>query len=173
MGDVLKGSIELARITVPIDTQDTAVDLATRQFLFNKGLDYRHGTGHGIGAYLEVHEGPILVRMKNSKSGKFKPGMFFSDEPGYYKEGDFGLRLETILRVVKFEPVTLVPFEPKLINFEIMSPEQIEWLNNYNKLVLDQVGSRLLEANKTRAYDWVKERTSYVNPRESYVFKKY
>jgi len=184
--DVLKGSIELARITIPIDTQDTAVDLATRQFLFNKGLDYRHGTGHGIGAYLEVHEGPILVRMKNSKSGKFKPGMFFSDEPGYYKEGDFGLRLETILRVVKFEvdseeygefikfePVTLVPFEPKLINFEIMSPEQIEWLNNYNKLVLDQVGSRLLEANKTRGYNWVKERTSYVSPRESYVFQKY
>ena len=70
--DVLKGSIELARITIPIDTQDTAVDLATRQFLFNKGLDYRHGTGHGIGAYLEGHEGPILVRMKNSKSAKFQ-----------------------------------------------------------------------------------------------------
>ena len=104
---------------------------------------------------MKVHEGPILVRMKNSKPGSFKVGMFFSDEPGYYKEGDYGLRLETILRVtefevdgeeygkfVKFEPVTLVPFEPKLINFEMMSPEQIEWYNNYNKLTIEKVGSR-------------------------------
>jgi len=184
--DVLMGAIELARIIIPENTQDTAVDLATRQFLFNKGLDYRHGTGHGIGAYLEVHEGPLLVRMKNSKPGSFKVGMFFSDEPGYYKEGDFGLRLETILRVaefetegeeygkfVKFEPVTLVPFEPKLIKFEMMSPEQIEWYNNYNKLIMEQVGIRLLEAGKRRALDWVEARTKFVNPRESYVFKRW
>jgi len=181
--EVLMGAIELARIVVPEDTQDTAVDLATRQFLFNKGLDYRHGTGHGIGAYLEVHEGPILVRMSNSNPGKFKVGMFFSDEPGYYKEGDFGLRLETILRVVefegegdeygkfiKFEPVTLVPFEPKLIKFELMSPEQIEWYNNYNKVITEQVGMRLLEAGKQEAFDWIEARTKFVSPAESYLF---
>jgi len=184
--DVLKGAIELARIVVPEKTQDTAVDLVTRQFLFNKGLDYRHGTGHGIGAYLEVHEGPILVRMKNSNPGKFEVGMFFSDEPGYYKEGEFGLRLETILRVVdfesaeeaygkfiKFEPVTLVPFEPKLINFEMMSPEQIEWYNKYNQIIMTEVGTRLMESGKQRAYDWVEKRTKFVSPTESYVFKKW
>ena len=65
--------------------KDSSVDLATRQFLFNHGLDYRHGTGHGIGAYLEVHEGPIRVGMKNSIPGSFEVGMFFSDEPGYYQ----------------------------------------------------------------------------------------
>ena len=112
-------------------------------------------TGHGIGAYLEVHEGPILVRMKNSEPGEFRPGMFFSDEPGYYQEGDWGLRLETILRVVsaglpdngygdfiKFEPVTLVPFELKLINFSMLSPEQIDWYNEYNVKIRDLVGTR-------------------------------
>ena len=105
----------------------------------------------------QVHEGPILVRMKNSKPGNFEVGMFFSDEPGYYKEGEYGLRLETILRVVefeadgdeygkfiKFEPVTLVPFEQKLINFTMMTPEQIEWYNNYNQLTLREVGARLV-----------------------------
>ena len=105
--------------------------------------------------FYQVHEGPIRVHMKNSNPGNFKVGMFFSDEPGYYKEGDFGLRLENILRVVefegegdeygkfiKFEPVTLVPFEPKLIKFELMSPEQIEWYNNYNKVITEQVGMR-------------------------------
>ena len=112
-------------------------------------------SGHGIGAYLEVHEGPILVRMKNSEPGGFRPGMFFSDEPGYYQEGDWGLRLETILRVVsadlpdygygdfiKFEPVTLVPFEPKLIDFSLMNIRQIEWYNEYNALIREKVGPR-------------------------------
>ena len=155
--EVLQGAVELARVIVPNNTQDTAVDLATRQFLFRQGLDYRHGTGHGVGAYLDVHEGPIWLRMRNSagEPGELRPGIFFSDEPGYYQSGDWGLRLETVLRVVeadlphseygdfiKFEPVTLVPFEPKLINFSMLSSEQIDWLNDYNKMIRDTVGPR-------------------------------
>lgn len=153
--EVLQGAIELARLVVPDNTLDSSVDLATRQFLFQHGLDYLHGTGHGIGAYLEVHEGPILVRMRNTNPGRLQAGQFFSDEPGYYQEGDWGLRLESILQVVpatfehnqygnfiKFEAVTLVPFEPKLINFSLMSPEQIDWYNVYNQIIRDKVGPR-------------------------------
>lgn len=72
-----------------------------------------------------------------------------------------------------FEPVTLVPFEPKLIKFELLSPEQIEWYNNYNKVVMEQVGMRLLEAGKQEAFDWVDARTKFVSPKESYLFKKW
>ena len=153
--EVLAGAIDLASLVLPDNTQDSAVDLATRLPLFKKGLDYLHGTGHGIGAYGEVHEGPILVRMKNDKPGKFQTGVFFSDEPGYYQEGDWGLRLEQILMVVpaefeddtygnfiRFEAVTLVPFEPKLINFSLLKPEQIDWYNEYNFLIREKVGPR-------------------------------
>lgn len=171
--DVLMGAVELARVVVPEDTLDTAIDLATRQFLFRNGLNYRHGTGHGIGAYLKVHEGPIRVAMSGSSQAKLKPDMFFSDEPGYYQDGEFGIRLETILRIVasnlsassaygkfiQFEPVTLVPFEPKLINVSRMSREQVDWINEYNTIVLDKVGARLAAAGKERALRWLEQRT--------------
>ena len=123
------GAIDLASAKVPKSTKDGAVDLVTRQYLFEKGLNFRHGTGHGIGAYLKVstgvnslacrgdvlahyfkvHEGPIIVGMNNaaySLTGSFVPGMFFSDEPGYYEDGAFGIRLETILRVVSMNTST-------------------------------------------------------------------
>ena len=127
-----------------------------------------------VGAYLEVHEGPTLLNMKGSKPGQLTPGLFFSDEPGYYQEGDWGLRLETILQVVpanlppgdygdfiQFEPVTLVPFEPKLIKFELLSPEQAAWYDRYNSLVLDLVGSRLLQQGRDRGYQWLLSRTNH------------
>ena len=76
----------------------------TECFEFRKGLDYRHGTGHGIGSYLKVHEGPTYLGMRDRDyPSKLKPNMFFSDEPGYYKSGEFGIRLESILRVVPME----------------------------------------------------------------------
>ncbi len=81
---VLMGAIDLARSVVPANTEAGFVDLMTRNGLFQRGLDYRHGTGHGIGAYLKVHEGPILVRMSPG-GGKMQKNMFFSDEPGFYK----------------------------------------------------------------------------------------
>ena len=171
--EVLMGSVALASVVVPDKTLDTSVDLATRQFLFKQGLNYRHGTGHGIGAYLEVHEGPTLINMRGSLPSKFRPGFFFSDEPGYYQEGDWGLRLETILRVVpaelpsgdygdfiKFEPVTLVPFEPKLIKFSLLSDEQRAWIINYNNIILEKVGPRLLEQGRVRGYQWLVARTA-------------
>ena len=98
---VLMGAIDLAKVVLPINTQERFLDILTRQYIFQKELNYRHGTGHGIGAYLKVHEGPTYVGFSNRKyPGKLKPNIFFSDEPGYYKEGEFGIRLETILRTI-------------------------------------------------------------------------
>jgi len=177
--DVLKGAIELARVIMPDGSFDTSIDLATRQFLFRNGLNYRHGTGHGIGAYLEVHEGPINIGMGKTRNNKFRAGMFFSDEPGYYEEGKFGLRLETIMRVVKantsteygdflrFEPVDFVPFEPKLIRYSRLSPEEISWLNDYNQRCMDLVAPRL-EGN-ARALAWMEARTAWIDPKVSYA----
>jgi len=182
----LQGAIELARVKAPDGTLDSSVDLATRQFLFQQGLDYRHGTGHGVGAYLEVHEGPTLIRMANKEPSKLKAGIFFSDEPGFYKEGEFGLRLETILRVVaedtfesefgnfiSFRPVTLVPFEPKLIRYSKLSPEQIDWLNSYNEQIKADVVPRLEQAGDQLGLDWTRTRTEYVSPRLSHVFSDF
>jgi len=155
---------------------DIAVDYATRQFLYSHGLEYRHGTGHGIGAYLKIHEGPTRIAMKRDKPAGLEPGMFFSDEPGYYKEGEFGIRLETILKVVldeelgdqgygefiKFEPVTLVPFEPKLIEFTQMSNQEIDWLNEYNRRITDNVLPRLESRGDELAVAWVEARTQTI-----------
>ena len=161
--------------------------MATRQHLFDKGLNFRHGTGHGIGAYLKVHEGPINVHMHSGTesrlTGKFAHNMFFSDEPGYYEDDNFGIRLETILRVVainltdttygefvRFEPVTLVPFEPKLIDFELMSTKQIENYNTYNEKIINQV-LPLVQDERTR--QWIESRTQYVSPAKSYEVQKW
>ena len=97
---VLMGAIDLARLILPDGTSDRGVDLATRRHIFEKGLDYRHGTGHGIGSYLSVHEGPVRIAMSGN-AGKLRENQFFSDEPGFYKDGEYGIRLETIIRVVK------------------------------------------------------------------------
>mgnify|MGYP001161585345 FL=1 len=184
---VLMGAIDLASVIIPKNTQDGAIDLATRQHLFDKGLNFRHGTGHGIGAYLKVHEGPINVHMHSGSesrlTGSFAHNMFFSDEPGYYEDGNFGIRLETILRVVainltettygefvRFEPVTLVPFEPKLIDFELMSTKQIEYYNTYNEKIINQVLT-LVEDERTR--QWIESRTQYVSPAKSYEVQKW
>ena len=176
---VLMGAIDLAASVVPEGTQDTSVDLLARQELYYRGLDYRHNTGHGIGAYGGVHENPISIRKADLKPGFFYENMFFSDEPGYYEDGFYGIRLETIMRVVKikkeedaddglygpmigFEPVTLVPFEPKLIRYDMMLPEQIDWLNEYNK----QINETLLEPyflNDTLVRNWLEARTGFVD----------
>ena len=99
---VLMGHIDVAKTIIPINTQERFLDILARQYIFQKNLNYRHGTGHGIGAYLKVHEGPTYISSSNQVTypGKLQPNIFFSDEPGYYKEGEYGIRLENILRTV-------------------------------------------------------------------------
>ena len=172
---VLMGAIDLAKVIVPLGTQDTSIDLLARQELYYRGLDYRHNTGHGIGAYGGVHENPISIRKSDLNPGYLYENMFFSDEPGYYEDGSYGIRLETIMQVVSkdvgdgsygemigFEPVTLVPFEPKLIRYDMMLPEQIEWLNDYNKKIKDTLMPYF--SNDDRVKNWLEARTAYVDP---------
>ncbi|CAM6053450.1 unnamed protein product [Sphagnum tenellum] len=174
---VLMGAIDLARLVVPDNTMDRSVDLATRQHIFSKGLDYRwtrHWPRHR--AYLGVHEGPTRLAMSGTPAG-LRENMFFSDEPGYYKDGEYGIRLETILRVVKkdfadtnygnfigFEAVTLVPFEPNLIDFALMTPDQLDWFNSYSDNIKQKIRPHFVETGKTQVVDWIDAKTAHVGP---------
>ncbi|XP_064108547.1 uncharacterized protein LOC135216931 isoform X1 [Macrobrachium nipponense] len=169
---VLQGAIDLASLVFPEGTGDTNIDIMARRHLYEVGLDYRHGTGHGIGMFLNVHEAPIQVRIYGTEEHKFEVGHFFSDEPGFYQDNEFGIRLETILTVVNketpyefdknslgFEPVTLVPFEENLINFTMLTSKQCQWLNNYHAHVRDIVGRELIAQGRKRGYDWLISKT--------------
>ncbi|EFX71626.1 hypothetical protein DAPPUDRAFT_59926 [Daphnia pulex] len=171
---VLMGAIDLATLVFPDSIDDTRIDVIARQHLYQIGLDYGHGTGHGIGSFLNVHEsscpfesnfnslsssilltGPIQLRINSKEPHTFQPNFFFSDEPGYYLAGEYGIRLETILRVVDlnmtgggnrflgFEPVTMVPFESDLILADMMTSKQMKWLNDYHQLVRQNVVAEL------------------------------
>ncbi|KAK9508056.1 hypothetical protein O3M35_007802 [Rhynocoris fuscipes] len=135
---VLMGLIDLASLVFPPLLPIKEVDILARRPLWELGLDYHHATSHGIGAHLSIHEGPILISRKFDNKVVFKLGQFFSDEPGYIKDDKYGIRLGNILEVVwhdskndshdrymSFNPVTLVPFEPKLINLKLLSPRQV------------------------------------------------
>lgn len=181
---VLAGAIDLARATFPDGTPETRLDILARWNLMRVGLNYNHGTGHGIGAYGLVHESPTQVRIYKEEEHPMRQGYFFSDEPGYYDAGNFGIRLETVLMAVNrdnlkygdkpvesgggkqmlgFEPVCLVPFEPKLINMTLLNHEQKAWLNNYNNKIREKVGAEMKKQNKSnRAIEWMMKRTEPV-----------
>ncbi|XP_071955548.1 xaa-Pro aminopeptidase ApepP-like [Antedon mediterranea] len=174
---VLMGSIDLAKLTFRTGIYGRDIDVVARAPLWEGGLGYKHGTGHGIGHYLLVHEGPARIRYGfRPNEEPLQPGMFLSDEPGYYEPNSFGVRLETIVMVVNkrtqhqfsnwtfmgFEPITLVPFEPKLINYNMLSIEQIEWLNEYNK----QIEQKVLPKLSAEAKRWVRVRTKPINAQQ-------
>ena len=147
---VLRCHIQLARQKFPEGTSGAALDAVARSLMWNAGLDYGHGTGHGVGAFLNVHEGP--QRLSPHGSGEaLKPGMVVSNEPGYYEEGWGGIRLENLYVVVpdddmpphpsgkgwlRFEPLTLIPFDQRLIDREQLSATEAAWLNQYHERVL-------------------------------------
>ncbi|XP_070568030.1 xaa-Pro aminopeptidase 1-like [Ptychodera flava] len=167
---VMMGAIDLSLCTFPEGTTGSTIDIHARQHLWNYGWNYRHGTGHGLGAMLNVHEGPFGI----GGSRALEPNVFLSDEPGYYEDNDFGVRLETVFMVVEadtpnnfggryftFDEVALVPFEPKLILYELMSKEQLDWLNEYHQKIRERVGPRLRQKNQD-AYDWMIRQTESV-----------
>jgi len=143
---VLKGHIALALVRFPDGTTGGELDVLARQYLWAVGLDYGHGTGHGVGAYLGVHEGPQAIS-KRSKV-PLKPGMVLSNEPGFYKEGHYGIRIESLLAVVEipglgtaerkmygFETLTLVPIDRHLIDLALLNGEELKWINAYHQRV--------------------------------------
>lgn len=149
---VLKGVIALDRAVFPKGTTGFAIDILARQALWREGLDYRHGTGHGVGSFLNVHEGPIGVGTRAAYAEvSLNIGNVLSDEPGYYEDGNFGIRIENMIMAkeaktnhkfgdkpwLAFEHVTMVPMCRKLIDANILSPEEKQWLNEYHQEVWD------------------------------------
>jgi Xaa-Pro aminopeptidase len=154
---VLKGHIAIARAIFPEGTTGAQLDSFARQFLWAEGLDFDHGTGHGVGSYLSVHEGP--ARISKLGTTALKAGMILSNEPGYYKTGAYGIRIENLVLVVgaaavpgaekalyAFETLTLAPIDRRLIVAEMLTPDEAAWLDGYHARVF-QALSPLLDAD--------------------------
>jgi Xaa-Pro aminopeptidase len=152
---VLKGHLALARVRFPAGVTGSALDALARMALWGRGLDYDHGTGHGVGAYLGVHEGP--QRISKAPSGvALQPGMIVSNEPGYYKTGAYGIRIENLQVVTPaadipggerpmlgFEALTLAPIDRRLVANALLTPEEIAQLDAYHARVLKMIGPQL------------------------------
>jgi Xaa-Pro aminopeptidase len=165
---VLKGHIAIARAVFPKGVSGAQLDAFARRALWEAGLDFDHGTGHGVGAYLSVHEGP--QRISKLGTTPLQPGMILSNEPGYYRAGAYGIRLENLVIVEKreikgaeremygFETITLAPFDLNCVEPKLLSPEEIIWLNAYHARVR-KILSPLVDA-KTRK--WLREATTSI-----------
>jgi Xaa-Pro aminopeptidase len=149
---VLKGHIAIARARFPRGTTGSQIDSLARLALWQAGLDFDHGTGHGVGSYLGVHEGPQRIAKAASRTA-LEPGMIVSNEPGYYKEGAYGIRIENLVTVVEsgkqpgeekdmlaFETLTLAPFDRSLIELALLNAEEIAWVNAYHARVRETLG---------------------------------
>ena len=148
---VLKTHIAIELLVFPQGYSGTQLDAAGRFHMWALGYNYGHGTGHGVGAAMNVHEGPISFGNRGVNTGvAFEPGMIISDEPGYYKTGAFGIRIENCVlvreafenengRFLGFAPLTLAPIETKLVDVSMMTDAELEWLNAYHAHVLDKV----------------------------------
>ena len=164
---VLKGHIAIATAIFPKNTKGREIDSLARKALWSEGKDYAHGTGHGVGCLLSVHEGPISI----SKHSKYdiKRGMVISNEPGYYKSGEYGIRIENLEVVSKkylknsenflyFENLTRVPFELELINKEILTIDEINWINLYHEKVYKELAN-LITPDERELLDYLKIKT--------------
>ena len=163
---VLKGNIQLAMLKFPDGASGTQLDALARMDMWREGMNYLHGTGHGVGSYLNVHEGPHQIRMQ-WKPCPLRANMIVTDEPGLYLEGRFGVRIENTMiilpyketefgRFLQMEPLTLCPIDTEPIIIDMMRPEEIEWLNEYHKRVYEEL-LPLLEDDEDR--EWLVSHT--------------
>ncbi|XP_077975999.1 xaa-Pro aminopeptidase 1-like isoform X2 [Styela clava] len=173
---VLMGMINIETAIFPSTLDGNDIDILARQHLYDVGLDFRHSTGHGIGHYLSIHEYPPGIGRAQAEGYPLQPGMFTSNEPGYYEEGKFGIRLENIVTVekantkynfgeydyLKMTPVTLVPFQKKLIDIDLLSNKQLNYLNDYHARVLEEVGKEANAQRKEELYQWLADVTTPV-----------
>jgi Xaa-Pro aminopeptidase len=150
--------LHIMNIQFPEGTCGTQLDVLARQFMWKEGINYLHGTGHGIGSFLCVHEGPHQIRM-NHVPTPLQPGMIITDEPGIYKAGSHGIRIENTLLIVpaqetdfgrffKFEALTLCPIQKEAICIEMMNNEEIDWLNSYHAEVYRRLSPLLDEDHR-------------------------
>lgn len=176
---VLKGHLAVATAKFPAGSTATGtiLDSYARRPLWNEGLDFNHGTGHGVGSFGNVHEGPLYILTTaggNSSRDYFKKGAILTDEPGYYVDGDFGFRVESELEIVDAEKgkakngekflafayLTKVPFCAKLIETSILSPSEKAWINGYHHDIRTDFGPKLLKMGEKRAYAWLMRETA-------------
>jgi len=164
---VLKGHIAIAAACFPEGTAGSQLDALARQYLWQTGLDYDHGTGHGVGCFLGVHEGPQRIS-KRGGDAALKAGMIVSNEPGYYKTGEYGIRIENLVavtltspsppqggrRYLAFETITCVPIDTRLVDAAMLTAAEREWLNDYHSWVFDQLRDKLDESE----FEWLGKR---------------
>src|SRR5262249_4466734 len=159
---VLKGHIAIAAARFPAGTRGVDLDAFARRALWEAGLDFDHGTGHGVGSYLSVHEGPQNISKRGTTP--LEPGMIISNEPGYYKAGAYGIRIENLVLVEEaapvaggerdmlgFETLTLVPFDRRLIEASLLTAAEQAWLDAYHQRVWREIGPELAGADR----DWL------------------
>ncbi len=162
---VLKGNIALSVTHFPYGTCGFQLDVLARQYLWNNHINYGHGTGHGIGHFLCVHEGPQSIRVDNNNT-VLEEGMVLSNEPGIYRPNEYGVRLENMMVVTKsektgfgefmqFETLTLFPFDKKSIDFTLLNNEEMKWLNDYHAMVYEKLSSCL----NIEEQEWLKQKT--------------
>ncbi len=168
---VLKGMIALSASSFPRGTTGPQLDVLARRELWEKGLNYGHGTGHGIGSYLNVHEGPQAISPARGIGVGLEPGMILSNEPAYYKEGEYGIRIENLVLVVEdrvrskaespfyaFETLTLCPIDLRLVKRELMTEAEVRWLNGYQRRVRKEL-TPLLDEDESA---WLKHATQAI-----------
>jgi len=162
---LLKGLIDLSTVVFPEGTRGTQLDILARHYLWSRQLNYLHGTGHGIGHCLFVHEGPQNIRM-NENPVCLEPGMILSNEPGLYRTGEYGIRLENVIHVMEkgasdfgrfyaFETITLVPFDVDSIDQNLLEQQHISWIDTYHQRVYEQLAP-LLNSDER---DWLRKKT--------------
>ena len=152
---VLKGHIAIATAIFPKGTRGNQLDILARHALWQHGLDYAHGTGHGVGSFLSVHEGPQRIATFGGGDEPLQPGMIVSNEPGYYKPGAYGIRIENLVLVVEkdiagaekpmlgFETLTFAPIDRALIDISLLNDQERDWLNGYHTEVRSRIGPQL------------------------------
>ena len=169
---VLKGHIALSQAKFPEGTRGVQLDVLARQFLWADGKAYYHGTGHGVGFFINCHEGPQNIRL-NENPARLEPGMVTSNEPGLYLEGKYGIRTENLIVVEKwkttdfgpffeFRTLTLFPYDRNLMDLSLLTEPEINWINDYHKKVYTDLAP-LLSAEEA---EWLKEKTAPIAPTE-------
>ena len=167
---VLKGMIGLSKAVFPAGTRGSQIDLLARKAMWEHGVNYRHGTGHGVGHYLNVHEGPHSIRQEENPA-TLQMGMIVTNEPGIYRDHQYGIRTENMLLIIpamttscgdfyKFETLTLCYIDTTPILKEMMTADEIDWLNDYHQMVYEKLAPHLSDEEKA----WLKRKTEPLSP---------
>ena len=164
---VLKAHIALDQAVFPAHTSGIQLDAITRDPMWRAGMDFAHGTGHGVGCCLNVHEGPVSISKRSARP--IEEGMLLSNEPGYYIENEYGIRIENLILAQKspseygylcFDAVTLVPMDRRLIEPQWLNDQELDWVNAYHQRVWDEIAPLLKGKGKDEALAWLKNATA-------------